>query len=142
MDDGEGSPASPGPDAYWRLKGALQVEFARNLQTALERTEDRIISRIDAAELAARRAEDLARQGRDDVERRLRATEQVALAAKAMERRLRTMEASNRGLESGLEAARAQARLLMWMVPVGFGAITLAMGVIQFLRGPFVPHGP
>lgn len=100
------------PNVYWRLKGALSTEFQRNFESALERTEIRIIQRIDAAEQAARRAEDSAR-----------------LTGLEFERRLRLCE-------NGLEQARAQARLLMWLVPIGFGAITLAMGIINFMRGP------
>ena len=107
-----GNGPSPGEAIYWRLRGQLQAQYERHVDTALGRLEGRILERIDLQGAEARRAEDQNRQYREQLEQRLRAVEGTANKADAV------------------------ARVLMFAVPLGFTAVSVLVLVLNFLHLP------
>lgn len=120
------NPGPGGPEAiYWRLHGTVTSAVTAALERRLEGVEQRIIERINKADDTTRRVDDQYRAVVDELRRQLRAVEDAM--PDHCDSRLRDVE-----VLAG--QARANARLLQFVVPLGFTAVALLIALLQYLH--------
>lgn len=115
-----------GPEAiYWRLYGTVSSAVSTELERRLEGSEQRIIERINKSDDSSRRVEDQHRAIIDEFRRQIRWLEDSV--PERCDSRLRDVEII-------AAQAKAQARLLQFVVPAGFTAMGVLIALLSYLR--------